>query len=115
MTDNEIFNKQLIDRVLVTGASGFIGQHLVPLLIEAGHTCRIIYHSIGQNLSSWNEDNIDIVLFDLDDNKKSIEEHFISSPELEQELSDKGKQDLLDSINQILQKKVGFRIIYKIN
>jgi len=67
VTDNEIFNKQLIDRVLVTGADGFIGQHLVPLLIEAGYTCRVTYYSIRQNPLSWNEDDIDIVPFDLED------------------------------------------------
>jgi len=67
MTDHETLNKQFIDRVLVTGANGFIGQHLVPLLIEAGHTCRVTYHSVGQNPLSWDENNIDIVPFDLDD------------------------------------------------
>lgn len=67
MADHETLNKQLIDRVLITGANGFIGQHLVPLLIEAGLTCRVTYHSIGQNPLLWDENNIDIVLFDLDD------------------------------------------------
>jgi len=67
MTDHVTLNKQLIDRVLVTGANGFIGQHLVPLLIEAGYTCRVTYHNIRQNPLSWNEDNIDIVPFDLED------------------------------------------------
>jgi uncharacterized protein YbjT (DUF2867 family) len=29
-------------RVLVTGASGFIGRHLVPALVEAGHEVRVL-------------------------------------------------------------------------
>jgi len=56
-----------MSNVLVTGARGFIGQHLVPLLIESGHTCRITCRTSNQNPASCNKDNIDIVPFDLDD------------------------------------------------
>jgi len=54
-------------RVLITGARGFIGQHLVPLLIESGHICRITSRTSVQNPTSWKDADIDIVRFDLED------------------------------------------------
>ena len=56
-----------MSNIFITGARGFIGQHLIPLLIESSHTCRITCHSSRQNPESWGANNIDIVPFDLDD------------------------------------------------
>jgi len=54
-----------MSNVLVTGARGFIGQHLIPLLVEAGHTCRVTSRTLSQNPVLWDKNNIDIIPFDL--------------------------------------------------
>jgi GDP-4-dehydro-6-deoxy-D-mannose reductase len=53
-------------RVLVTGADGFIGQHLVPTLLEAGHTVAAA-HRRGTKLPSEWEGVLDIDSFELAD------------------------------------------------
>ena len=53
--------------ILITGARGFIGQRLVPLLIDEGHVCRTTSRTLNQHPTSSDENNIDIVPFDLDD------------------------------------------------
>lgn len=40
-------------RIAVTGASGFIGSHLVPRLIESGHEVVEISRSKGYDLNDW--------------------------------------------------------------
>jgi len=54
-------------RVLVTGATGYIGGRLVPKLLEAGHTVRVLVRS-PQKLTDvpWAGD-VEIVEGDLGD------------------------------------------------
>lgn len=61
-------------KVLITGADGFIGSHLVELLVKKGYQVRAfcIYNSLGSWgwLDTVNKnilDNIEIVLGDVRD------------------------------------------------
>ena len=61
-------------KVLVTGADGFIGSHLVELLLENGYevTAFCIYNSLGSwgwldNISEHKKKQIDVVLGDIRD------------------------------------------------
>ena len=61
-------------RVLVTGADGFIGSHLVELLVKTGYKVRAfcIYNSIGSwgwldALSVDIKENLEVVLGDIRD------------------------------------------------
>lgn len=40
-------------RIAVTGASGFIGSHLAPRLIDSGHEVVEISRSKGYDLNDW--------------------------------------------------------------
>ena len=37
-------------RVLVTGATGFVGPHIVQALVDAGHTVRVLEREPGTEL-----------------------------------------------------------------
>ena len=61
-------------RIMVTGAGGFIGSHLVEKLIESGAKVKALVHYNSRNdiglLNLINEEfkqNIDIILCDLND------------------------------------------------
>ncbi len=56
-------------RVLVTGATGYIGGRLIPRLIEAGYAVRCLARSPQKLLGrSWSQDpNVEIVAGDLQD------------------------------------------------
>ena len=61
-------------KVLVTGADGFIGSHLVESLLEAGYAVRALclYNSFGSwgwldNLNSSTKKNIEVMLGDIRD------------------------------------------------
>ena len=60
-------------KVLVTGADGFIGSHLVETLLEQGFSVKALcfYNSIGSclvdDLSDEHKDNIEVILGDIRD------------------------------------------------
>ncbi len=64
----------MLEKVLVTGADGFIGSHLVELLMENGYEVRAFcfYNSNSswgwlENLSKNKKDNLEVVLGDIRD------------------------------------------------
>lgn len=61
-------------KILVTGGAGFIGSHIVDLLIDAGHEVIVV-----DNLSSGNEDNLNkhARLFKLDIQDTGLERIFM--------------------------------------
>jgi GDP-4-dehydro-6-deoxy-D-mannose reductase len=58
-------------RVLVTGADGFVGSHLVPRLVETGHEVLAACRPGGEPVQKWLGDRwrdaVKIVPFDLND------------------------------------------------
>jgi len=54
-----------MSRIAVTGASGFIGRHLVPLLLESGHEVRALARQTFVNKDS--DGRIDVVRGDVRD------------------------------------------------
>jgi uncharacterized protein YbjT (DUF2867 family) len=54
-------------RILVTGASGYIGGRLVPKLLEAGHTVRVLVRSPQKLLDVPWASEVEIVEGDLGD------------------------------------------------
>ncbi len=55
-------------RILVTGATGFIGHHLVRLLCDSGHTVRVLARS-SSNLSRLPLEHIDVCHGDILDSE----------------------------------------------
>jgi len=54
-------------RILVTGATGYIGGRLAPRLVEAGHDVRVLVRDAGRlRESPWSQD-VDVVVGDLTD------------------------------------------------
>ncbi len=51
-------------KILVSGAGGFLGQHLVQLLLKRGHTVRAIFRSPPAVYPSW-IDNVEPIYADL--------------------------------------------------
>ena len=61
-----------MSKVLVTGADGFIGSHLVQALLVAGHVVRaFVFTPIGSGAGSTacrnNQSRVDVVLGDIRD------------------------------------------------
>ena len=59
-------------KVLVTGADGFIGSHLVEQLLEKGHTVRALSYYNSFNFWGWLEDipnnnNLELITGDIRD------------------------------------------------
>ncbi|MBK8447295.1 MAG: tryptophan-rich sensory protein [Micropruina sp.] len=52
-------------KILVTGATGSIGSHLVPLLLQAGHDVRVLSRSPGKLPDDW-RDRVEVVRGDAD-------------------------------------------------
>ena len=59
-------------KVLITGATGFIGKHLVKALVEDGHYCRCLVRETSDIDDLAKLDNIELVYGDIV-NKDSIE------------------------------------------
>lgn len=56
-----------MSKVFVTGATGFIGKRLIPLLLEEGHTVYALCRIRGTKVGSLNHENLHIIYGDLDD------------------------------------------------
>jgi uncharacterized protein YbjT (DUF2867 family) len=56
-----------LSKVFVTGATGFIGKRLIPLLLEEGHTVYALCRIRGTKVGSINHENLHIVYGDLHD------------------------------------------------
>jgi uncharacterized protein YbjT (DUF2867 family) len=56
-------------RILVTGASGYVGGRLVPRLVEAGHDVRVIVRNPGRLSGAPWRDDVEIVRGDLSESR----------------------------------------------
>jgi nucleoside-diphosphate-sugar epimerase len=54
-------------RVLVTGASGFIGSHLIPALLAAGHEVSVLVRSVHSQTAASHLAGLRAFVFDLHD------------------------------------------------
>ena len=60
--------------VLVTGANGFVGQHLVRLLAESGYRIYAVIRNEGEDISNIaGIDNVEIVYCDMEEIKSLAE------------------------------------------
>jgi nucleoside-diphosphate-sugar epimerase len=48
-------------KVLLTGASGFVGRHLLKILVDRGYNVRVIVRSSRRPISTISEDKIEVV------------------------------------------------------
>lgn len=58
-----------INHILLTGATGFIGHHLLPLLLDAGHRVRATSRRPAHQLDIPAHDNLECVQLDLLDGR----------------------------------------------
>ena len=58
-------------RVMITGATGFVGYHIAQALLDAGHTVSLLIRSVDKMLRLYGEDcNLDYTVGDITDPAK---------------------------------------------
>jgi uncharacterized protein YbjT (DUF2867 family) len=93
-------------RVLVTGATGFVGPSIVRRLVEDGHTVRVLEHTAGASAELPNQEAIEGSMTDIASLRQAVEGqdavvHLVAlltgKPEEFRTVMEQGTRDLLDA------------------
>jgi NADH dehydrogenase len=60
-------------KVLVTGATGFVGPHVVRRLVDDGHTVRVLEHSAGSSAALPSQDAVEGSMTDAESLRRAVE------------------------------------------
>jgi len=81
-------------KILVTGSTGFIGRHVIPLLIDQGHEIRATARSLERARSMPWFDDVDFVAWDL--HQKPLEFSNMAPPDILIHLAWSGLPNYMD-------------------
>ena len=93
-------------RVLVTGATGFVGPTIVRKLVEDGHTVRVLEHTAGASAELPNQEAVPGSMTDAESLRRAVEGqdavvHLVAiltgRPEEFESVMRQGTRDLLDA------------------
>ena len=93
-------------RILVTGATGFVGPHIVRRLVDDGHTVRVLEHSAGSSAALPNQDAVEGSMTDAESLRRAAEGqeavvHLVAiltgKPDDFRTVMEQGTRDLLDA------------------
>ncbi len=93
-------------RILVTGATGFVGPHIVRRLVDDGHTVRVLEHTAGSSAALPSQDAVEGSMTDADSLRRAAEGqdavvHLVAilagKPDDFRTIMEQGTRDLLDA------------------
>jgi uncharacterized protein YbjT (DUF2867 family) len=96
-------------KVLVTGATGFVGPYVVQRLVDDGHTVRVLEHTVGSSARLPNQDAVQGSMTDADSLRRAAEGqeavvHLVAilngRPADFQRVMEQGTRDLLEAARE---------------
>jgi uncharacterized protein YbjT (DUF2867 family) len=91
-------------RILVTGATGFVGPWVVQRLVDDGHTVRVLEHSAGSSAALTSQEAVEGSMTDVESLRRAVEGqeavvHLVAmltgKPEEFERVMEQGTHDLL--------------------